>query len=387
MADEIRPVAGVVTEWFKNSHADVLLGRLLEPEAWGHKSPYRLKLVSLYVDQFTKNDVARAICQKHGVPIHETVDGAIGAGTKSVAVDGVILIGEHGPYPENSRGQSLYPRRRLFEQIVHAFRKGGRRVPVFSDKHLSYDWPSARWMYDLARHEGIPFMAGSSVPLGWRMPELNYSRGIELASAFALAYSELDSYGFHALEALQCMVERRAGGETGVKSVRAVKGERATQAIEARERWAKVEAIMRCYEGPPRGKGPKSPLHRALFEIEYSDGLAAEVGMYDVGMELFGYSGRCKNCSAPDTCAIVLENGPPHGHFGHLLRAVEHMILTGKPAYPVERTLLTTGILAAALQSVAEGGSRIRTPHLAEVSYQPADWPFAKGAVGTPSEG
>ncbi len=385
MAADPRPVAGVVTEWFKNSHADVLLGRLLEPEAWGHKAPYNLKLASLYVDQFQDGDLARAMAKKHGVPLYETVREAIGVGSKGVAVDGVILIGEHGPFPENSRGQSLYPRRRLFEEVVHAFRLGGRRVPIFSDKHLSYDWPSARWMYDLSRHERIPFMAGSSVPLGWRMPELNYARGIDLASAFVLGYSELDSYGFHTLEALQCMVERRAGGETGVKSVRAVKGEPATRAMEAKERDQKIQAIKRCYEGPPRGKG-RPGRHRAFFEIEYSDGLTAEAAMYDVGMELFGYVGRCKNCSAPDVCAFVLENGPPHGHFGYLLRAVEHMILTGKPAYPVERTLLTTGVLAAGIQSAAEGGSRIKTPHLAELSYQPADRPFARGAVGTPSE-
>ena len=68
-----------------------------------------------------------------------------------------------------------------------------------------------------------------------------------------------------------------------------------------------------------------------------------------------------------------------------MLRAIEQMVVTGKPAYPVERTLLTTGMLCALLQSRAEGGTTIATPQLAEIHYQPSDWPFAKGKRGTPA--
>src|SRR4051794_21308927 len=136
----VRPVAAVITEWRKNSHADVILSRLLEPEAWGHARPLGLRLAAVYADQFPPNDLCRALCERHGVPVFPTVVGAVGVGSRRVAVDGVIVIGEHGRYATNSRGQRLYPRRRLFEEVVHAFRVLGRRVPVFSDKHLSYEW-------------------------------------------------------------------------------------------------------------------------------------------------------------------------------------------------------------------------------------------------------
>ena len=63
---------------------------------------------------------------------------ALTLGTGKLAVDGVLLIGEHGNYPRNDSGQILYPRYELMEQIVSVFRKTGRSVPVFNDKHLSY---------------------------------------------------------------------------------------------------------------------------------------------------------------------------------------------------------------------------------------------------------
>jgi hypothetical protein len=390
-AETPRPVAAVITVWRKNSHADVLLSRLLEPEAWGHRRGFALRLAAVYADQFPAGDLdlCRSTCAKHNVPIFPSVRGAVGVGTTGVPVEGVIVIGEHGDYPANRRGQRLYPRRRLFEEVVNAFRVLGRRVPVFSDKHLSYDWLSSRWMYDLARHEGIPFMAGSSVPVAWRIPALQLAMGTELSEAFALGYGDLDAYGFHALEALQCMTERRRGGETGVVSVRCLSGRAVWDLWASGHRSRRLlDAVLlaRRTAEPDRLASEPRPLPGdVLFQVRYADGLEASVAMLNSVGECFGFAGCQRGDQTDEATVFALEHVWPYGHFGHLLRAIEHMVLTGKPAYPVERTLLTTGLLEALLQSRARGSVSIPTPHLADLRYWPSDWPFAPGQSGTPA--
>jgi hypothetical protein len=59
------------------------------------------------------------------------------------------------------------------------------------------------------------------------------------------------------------------------------------------------------------------------------------------------------------------------------------MMHTGHAPYPVERTLLTTGILDAVMVSAAEKNRRVETPHL-QITYQPTDWPFATDPVPKP---
>src|SRR5439155_6779992 len=144
------------------------------------------------------------------------------------------------------RGQKLYPRRRFFEGVARVFERSRRSVPVFNDKHLAATWPDARWMYDKALELFVPLLAGSSVPLAWRRPPLKLQRGCELVEAVQVGYGPFEGYGFHALEGLQCLAERRKGGETGVKSVQCLQGEAMWKALDA-GRWSKdlLEAALR----------------------------------------------------------------------------------------------------------------------------------------------
>jgi hypothetical protein len=88
-------------------------------------------------------------------------------------------------------------------------------------------------------------------------------------------------------------------------------------------------------------------------------------------------------------CEVFLGEDP-HPHFSYLSLNVEEMFLTAQPTYPVERTLLTTGILEAALESRYRGHIRIETPHLAinYRSYSALPWrptqPRPVGAAATP---
>ena len=256
---------------------------------------------------------------------------------------------------------------------------------MFNDKHLAYNWKDAKHMYDTAQQMKIPFMAGSSVPMMWRDPSMTIPLDSEIEEVIGMGYGGHEAYGFHALEGMQCMVERRKGGETGIKSVRAVRGDDIWKA-EQDGWWSRdlLLAAMTRQQYSATGTlenrvGDKSP----FYLIEYEDGLRATVTMAGELGHSFGCALRLKGRQEPVVLAYLHEDGRPYGHFSYLLGAIEQMIHTGEPAYPVERTLLTTGVLDRAMHSLADDGRRYHTPEL-KIAYKAGDWPFAKTAVGVP---
>src|ERR1700756_1863809 len=118
---EHKQVAAIVTEYRKWSHADVIVGKILEGYNHDGGAGPNLKLVSLYVDQVPPGDTSRVLARKYGFELVPTIDRALAGGGRALVVDGVLSIGEHGRYPDNDKGQKLYPRRRFFEGITGAF--------------------------------------------------------------------------------------------------------------------------------------------------------------------------------------------------------------------------------------------------------------------------
>src|SRR5438093_9442598 len=178
-----KPVAGIVTEYRRWSHADVILTKILDGYNLDGGAGPNLRLASLYVDQFPEKDMSRDLAKKYKFTIYNSIEGALTLGGKSLAVDGVLCIGEHGNYPSNEKGQVLYPRRRFFEGVCKVFEKSKKSVPVFNDKHLAATWKDAKWMYDRARELFVPFLAGSSLPVTWRKPPLKLPMGCEITEA------------------------------------------------------------------------------------------------------------------------------------------------------------------------------------------------------------
>ncbi|NKB69803.1 MAG: hypothetical protein GKR89_22250 [Candidatus Latescibacteria bacterium] len=385
-----KKIAAVITEYRVPAHADVIVGKFIKgfPTDDGLQDP-QVDIVSMYLDQIPDNDIGLQVSKEYDIPVYQSIPAALCLGGKELAVDGVLSIGEHGNYAYNEKGQHMYPRRFFFEQISGVMATAGRSVPVFSDKHLSYNWRDAKWMYDRARELDIPFMAGSSVPLGWRNPWLEHDLDTPIEDALMLSFGGLESYGYHGLEALQAMVERRQGGETGLVAVQCLEGDAVWQAgadgLWSRELAEAAIQVGETEEGPME-EVCKEP---AAFLLEYKDGFKATL------LQLGGYAKNwtyAARVNGQVQATSMLLHGAPHPHFSYLSLNIQEMFLTGQPQYPVERTLLVSGGLDALMDSRHQGHIRLETPHL-DVAYRSYETmpirpaaPKAEGASTVPFE-
>jgi len=367
-----KKIAAIVTTYFRYSHADNIVTRFMEGYSIEGKSyPPPCKVASLFIEQVDDLDIGRPIAKRWKIPTFKSIGEALTLGGDKLAVDGVVIVGEHGNYPDNDKGVKMYPRRRFLEETVKVFRDSKKSVPVFNDKHLSYSWDDAKWMVDQSRELGFPMMAGSSVPVTHRRPDLQ-PKDVEWTGALALGYGHFEVYGFHTLEALQVMTEKRKGGETGVKAVTCLEGKDAWAAAAA-GKWdrALLDAALERVPRKGRGKLEEDDAKALVYLIEYRDGLNAAAYLSPKHAHEWAFAGQARGKAKPDTCWYEMPR-PQRDHFSFLTAAAAQMMTTGHATYPIERTLLTTGMLAAGVDSKTGGHKRIETPHL-DVKYgQPA---------------
>ncbi len=382
-------IAAIVTEYRKYAHGQHIVDRFLEGYGWNsvHHHP-AMDVVSLYVDQRHKDDLSRVRAERFpSMQIFPTVADAITLGGDGLGVDGILLIGEHGSYGTNKKGQHLYPRYELFKQIVALFRATGETAAIFNDKHLSWNWEWAKEMYDISQEMGFAFMAGSSLPVTWRTPSIDMPLGVGVQEAMCVGMGSPDSYDFHALETIQCMVERRKGGEQGVRWLSAYRGPNFWKAHQEGI-WCRElleAALCRSHTLTPARQGfnhifPTIDEMKKLvedpiaYQYEHLDGLKSTMILMNGLVQDFNFAAHIDSQEEPFSTQMYLPMPPARttlaNFFSPLVNNVEKMFLSGQPTYPVERTLLTTGLVISGVESLCSEEMRQETPHL-DIAYQP----------------
>lgn len=394
-----KKLAAVVTAIFEYSHAQHILDRFLDGYGWAgryHHPPF--EIAGLYVDQHPANDLTQDRLDRHPeMKLYPTIAEAVTLGTGKLAVDGVIIVGEHGVYPLNERGQMEHPQYRFFQSVVDVFQASGRSVPIFSDKQLGWQWERARQIVDTSHRMGFPFQGGSSCAVTWRLPSIEMPLDAHVQEALAVGYGYLGGYqhrnggvagyDFHILESLQCMVERRRGGETGVEWVEAYSGDRVWDGFRRRT-WS--PELFRAALARSLTLVPARPDYNAIlptlddlqrlvpepvaYQFRYRDGLLGTVLLLNGLVTDYNFAchieGRAKPLSTEMFLAETDGRATLADFFSPLVYYAEQMFTTGKAQYPIERTLLTSGIMYAGVESLTRGQIRLPTPHL-DVTYHP----------------
>ncbi|MSR32637.1 MAG: hypothetical protein EXR99_14145 [Gemmataceae bacterium] len=388
-----KPLAVVCSTYYPLSHAYHIAGRFLHGYYLNGKHHVPDHYIhSVYTHQIPENDVSRNLAKTFGFKLAKDIPSALLDSKGSLDVDGVMLIVEHGDYPLNKMGQILYPRFEFFEEVVQVFKKTGKTVPVFNDKHLSITWEKASQMVRWSKELGFPFMAGSSLPFVWRKPQLELPLQSPVKEALVAAYSRIEIYGLHSLEILQTMLERRKGGETGVKSVQCLRGNAVWKAAdEGRISWKLLDAALSRSETLNPGdirintgavKSLTIPqMGPIAFLIEYRDGTKGTVLLLNGHIQDFCFAAQVEGITKAQSCLFQLPIPPGAKFFDAQVYNLEKLFSKKASPIPAERTLVTSGILARAMESDYLKQVKLDTPEI-EVAYNaPADSGFLRGPI------
>jgi hypothetical protein len=253
-------------------------------------------------------------------------------------------------------------------------------VPVFNDKHLSTEWSECAEMVADARRLGFPFLAGSSLPITVRQPAIDMPLDVPLLESVCMCYGGVDSYDFHGLETAQCMSERRRGGEVGIRSVHALRGEKLWEVLAGADRDVTrrliVAALNRSHNLPVEGGWMTGPVtfdwaRKALADstgylVDHRDGFRTTMIM--APLRDFTYAGLRTDSGEIVSCLMQLpmpHYGATTADFFHpLTRHIETCVLENREPYPVERTLLTSGMVIGGVESLAAGETLYETPQM-----------------------
>jgi hypothetical protein len=390
-----KKIAALCTMCYPWSHADVIVTRWLDPHPHDAVVGFRpqSQIASLHVAQVPQGgppadwfrvspkdridrydpsfDISREVAATYGVPMFGSIRDALTLGGNALAVDAVLLIGEHGDYPENEYRQKLYPRKEMWDEVIAVFRESGRVVPIFVDKHLSWNMDWTREMVATAQEMSVPLFAGSSIPISGPRHDLYLPPSPDIVESLGLFYVGAETYGIHSMEFVQSLIEQRAGGESGIVAMTTYEGDAVWDAM-ANGAWSQAlfdTTLAACpfkNVGDFRENCAKSGMAPAAVVCEHADGhqqthvmLSGHLNAFAAGLRLRGDPRHFVTYCDTNVANVFVIN------FANLCREIDRFFATGISPVPLARNLLTTLEIATMMHALRDApGQRIDTPHL-----------------------
>lgn len=332
-------------------------------------------------DRGLSGDLSAARAEQFGFRLCRNIPEALRCGGDRIAVDAVLVIVEQCrefPYPINDKGQILLPRYDFFRQAAQVFETEKRSVPYFNHKQLSFSFDEAQEMVKTAERLKFPLMSGSSMPVTWRLPDVDVPFGAGVEEAVMVGFGSFDDMDFDALEAMQAMLERRKGGETGVRAVQLLQGDDVWEAMQA-GRWSKdllVSALSRSdtpmgltlldgrnQELVSSGALPQLVKDPAAYCLEYVDGTKATLLILNGAIRDYNIAARIDNRQIVST-QFFMPVAPNQGYSACLAGKIDAMYQRRTMQTPIKRALLVSGVLEACLNSRHRLNQRLETAHL-----------------------
>lgn len=362
------PRLAVVTTVFRPlSHADVILSRWFDARSsdanWGWRGS-RCDIATFFAAQTPDNDMARDWCEKYGVRQTASIREALTQGGENLAVDGVLLIAEHGDYPWNEKRQKLYPRREFFDEVVAVFRASGRAVPMFFDKHLSWNCDEALAMAATLGELEIPFLSGSSLPhVGFR-PVLPMPDAATSETLLSLFPGGAESYGYHSIE-IALRVRAALGRASEPTRVTLWRGEAVWQQLENNAQWHGLTAAILpmttrfddiSAARAAERKEIESLEDELLFRIEFADETTSLHLRLADGSGEFG-SALARNDGTVWTGRVAAGDAASfYAHFATQNALIEELMWSGQSSVPLQRSLCSTLLINRVMDALQTPG-------------------------------
>lgn len=374
-------IAIIATEWAFESLAQQVGDSFLMGYPYeGKWHQPRARVRSVYVERNPSSPLIRQRSDEFGMVLYPTISETLRCGKSSIGVDAVLVLADSGSKPRLTQSdREMCDRYRYFQQIVKIFHEEQKALPLYFSHFLSDYFKESEIILSTSHKIGSPLMTGSTTPLTWRMPECDLPYGRAVKEAVVVTGRDSEAAEFEALEAMQGMLERRRGGETGVRSVQLLQGDPVWQAA-SEGRWSQtlLEAALsrsdkllgitlkdaRPQDLVNSGVLPEIVDHPRACIIEYIDGLKATLLQLRGAIGDLVFSARLAGRTSPLATQFLTVPMTSGSHSSCLVTKIEEMVNSGVSPCPAERGWLVRGVLEKAEESGVRRGKVIGTPEL-----------------------